>query len=327
MKKDLISIIIPVYNIEDYVSECIESVIAQTYNNIEIILVDDGSTDSSRKICDKYAKKDNRIIVVHKENGGLSDARNVGINTAKGSYLGFVDGDDLVAPDMYQRLIEEAIVTDSDIATCKFDYYDKNLNTNKKNNEKVLDVCDGFCAIKYLFNDLICGNYAWNKLYKAALFKDTEYPKGKYFEDIFTTYKLFLKANKVVLLNDSLYYYRVRDKQITNAEIVPFALIKDHIEAHECKISNPKLTNYKVLMYKSYLTCLKRCKRLIIQNKVTYINKKDALNFVNNKIDYMIATTQLPLFERVQAKILRAFNHVPILYNISRLKKFFEVWK
>lgn len=101
MKEDLISIIIPVYNIEDYVCECIESVMAQTYKNIEIILVDDGSTDNSGAICDKFSEIDNRIVVIHKENGGLSDARNAGINTEKGSYLGFVDGDDLVTPDMY----------------------------------------------------------------------------------------------------------------------------------------------------------------------------------------------------------------------------------
>ena len=118
--KELISIIVPVYNVEQYLDDCLISIINQTYKNIEIILIDDGSTDKSGKICDEYAKKDSRIIVIHKENGGVSSARNAGLRIAKGAYIGFVDPDDWIAEDMYEVLYSNAKKYDADVSVCKY---------------------------------------------------------------------------------------------------------------------------------------------------------------------------------------------------------------
>lgn len=120
MKEDLISIIVPVYKVENYLSKCLDSMICQTYKNIEIILVDDGSPDNSGKICDDYAKKDSRIKVIHKENGGLSDARNAGLKIATGKYIGFVDSDDYISVEMYEKLYNQAKKEDADIACCNY---------------------------------------------------------------------------------------------------------------------------------------------------------------------------------------------------------------
>lgn len=213
MNIPIISIVVPVYNVEKYVGHCIQSILNQTYNKFELILVDDGSTDDSGKLCDEWAEKDNRIVVIHKENGGLSDARNAGIEIAKGEYLAFVDSDDYISPSMYQRLFSSVNNYDADIAMClAYNIYDDdstyydiefgNLTIFQKNE-----------ILKSLFNHKL-NNFAWNKLYKRELFNDIRYPKGKIYEDLFTTYRLLDKCNKVVLDSSQLYYYRIRKDSI-----------------------------------------------------------------------------------------------------------------
>ena len=137
MGKHLISIIVPVYNISECIEGCIKSILNQSYSNIEIILVDDGSTDGSGSICDKYKEIDSRVVVLHKENGGLSDARNKGLEIAKGDYIGFVDGDDVIHKDMYNTLLRQLLLYDADISICRFQKFtdkDKNSILNSINN-------------------------------------------------------------------------------------------------------------------------------------------------------------------------------------------------
>lgn len=213
--KSLISVIIPFYNVEAYASKCIESVINQTYRNLEIILVDDGSPDNCGKIIDEYAKKDKRIKVIHKKNGGLSDARNKGIEVATGKYIGFVDSDDYIKEDMYEYLHNLIIDNDADIAICGvLDFYeDKELVI--PNVEEDIKNYNSVDAIKELLLDNSIRSHAWDKLYKRELFtKDCYYPKGKKMEDIATTYKLFEKAKKVVVSNVPKYYYLQRSNGI-----------------------------------------------------------------------------------------------------------------
>lgn len=134
--KELISIIVPVYNVEQYLDDCLISIINQTYKNLEIILIDDGSTDKSGKICDEYAKKDSRIIVIHKENGGVSSARNAGLRIAKGAYIGFVDPDDWIAEDMYEVLYSNAKKYDADVSVCKY----KIVKNRRKDNLNAINL-------------------------------------------------------------------------------------------------------------------------------------------------------------------------------------------
>jgi len=180
---DLISIIIPVYNVEKYLERCVKSVINQTYKNLEIILVDDGAKDNSGKMCDELSKLDSRIKVIHKENGGLSDARNFGLKIATGDYIGFVDSDDYIADDMYETLYHTIKNNNADISIVSFYemYKEKVIGVRDSGNLEILSKQE---AMKELLIDTKIQSYAWNKLFKKELFNDLKFPTGKNFEDI-----------------------------------------------------------------------------------------------------------------------------------------------
>lgn len=211
---ELISVIIPIYNIERYIGKCINSIINQTYKNLEIILVDDGSTDKSGQICDEYAQIDTRILVIHKKNEGLSDARNSGLDICKGKYIGFVDGDDWIADDMYEFLYRTLIERQADVAVCgHFIEDDEGVYDSEcaDGNLKIYNCREAVCAI---VKDEEIHSFAWDKLYKRELFDGIRYPAGRYVQDIFTTYKIFEKADKVACNNQPKYYYYQRKNSI-----------------------------------------------------------------------------------------------------------------
>lgn len=213
-----ISVIVPVYNVGLYIRRCLDSLIEQTFDDLEIILVDDGSTDDSPKICDDYASRYGNIRVIHKENGGLSDARNVGIDAAKGKFLGFIDPDDWVTPDFYSYLYEGIQNYGADIAVCE--YYNVWEKTADATNRQAPRFFKGEESLKALLL-LKIGNYAWNKLYKRELFgHDIRYPRGKKYEDVQTTYRLFQRAALVVALPEAKYYYLRRSDSITGLKTV-----------------------------------------------------------------------------------------------------------
>lgn len=191
--KDLISVIVPVYNVEKYIHRCIDSIIEQTYENTEIILVDDGSPDNCPKICDEYEKKDKRIKVIHKKNGGLSDARNVGIEASKGKFICFIDSDDYIEKNYIKKMYESIIKNNSDIAICNYNrvYYDKTMP----------------CEVNEFNTINFITPAAWNKLYKKDLFKNIKYPVGMYYEDLGTIPKLLMSGIKYCFVEDYLYNY------------------------------------------------------------------------------------------------------------------------
>lgn len=211
-----ISVIVPFYNVEKYADRCINSIVKQTYKNLEIILVDDGSKDNSGKICENWKNKDNRIIVLHKKNGGLSDARNAGIKIATGEYIAFIDSDDYIDYDMLNTLYDNLKKTSSEISICKFKQTDEKSKVEFKKSTKLLEYSREE-AIKELLQDKDITNHAWNKLYKKELFSDIEYPKGRNFEDIGTTYKLFSKCKKIVYTPSECYAYIIRENSITGS--------------------------------------------------------------------------------------------------------------
>lgn len=216
--KDLISIVIPVYNVEKYVRRCIESVQKQTYKNLEIILVDDGSTDSSGKICDEYANKDQRIVVIHKKNGGLSDARNKGINIAQGKYIGFVDSDDWISEKMYEILYNNIIKYEADISSCELirtRNVNEIINNQKYNNEVYTYNLDEYMKIFFKVGTQKCVYYAWNKLYKKELIEKDLYPIGLTSEDVEGTFKALIKCQRIVNVNYPYYYYFINENSIT----------------------------------------------------------------------------------------------------------------
>lgn len=212
---ELITIIVPVYKVEPYIYRCVDSIINQTYKNLEIILVDDGSPDNCGSICDEYAKQDNRIKVIHKKNGGLSDARNVGIDIACGDYLGFVDSDDWIEPDMVEILIDDATTNNADISCCG--YYKVYNDGSKLNNVRgFIDnrVFKGKEIFKnfFLFTDFVI----WNKIYKKSIFKEIRFPLGKLYEDTRIMYKICDTANIATWNPLPKYWYFQRDDSIMN---------------------------------------------------------------------------------------------------------------
>lgn len=211
---DKISVIVPVYNVEKYLSKCVDSIIKQTYRNLEIILIDDGSPDNCGAICDEYAEKDNRIKVIHKPNGGLSDARNAGLDIATGEYIAFVDSDDYIAENMIEKLYERLIKDGSDMALCGFEYVNESYGSAEDNKTDITNcIVDekGFFNEMYGCNQVYCV-VAWNKLYKKALFENERYDYAKCHEDQFIIHRLVMKCNKISFLEDKLYFYlRRRD--------------------------------------------------------------------------------------------------------------------
>ena len=214
MEKDLISVVVPVYNVEDYLNRCVDSIVNQTYKNLEIILVDDGSTDSSGKICDDCAKDDERIKVIHKENGGLSDARNAGIDIASGKYITFVDSDDVISHDCVNFLYELLKNNNSSISVCDYQLFKDKIKV-----KKIKRKCVNYSRMEMLEYILYGGHNlisACGKLYDISLFNSVRYPKGCLYEDVYTTYLLYEKSENVVVSNEKKYFYFVRSNSITN---------------------------------------------------------------------------------------------------------------
>lgn len=208
----LVSVVVPIYNVADYLEECIDSIKEQSYKNLEIILVNDGSTDGSQFICKKYDGLDKRIKCINKSNGGLSDARNVGLRAALGEYICFVDSDDYVSSEYIHDMLNEALLNEADIVCCGFQKKEGDLVVDERCTKKT-QILSNRQALVDLFSPRgTIYPMAWNKLYRRILFSDfhIEYPVGKINEDEFTTYQLLYNANKTVVLNRVLYYYRTR---------------------------------------------------------------------------------------------------------------------
>lgn len=244
--RPLISVIVPIYNISAYVDDCVQSVCAQRYDNLEIILVDDGSTDDSGLRCDIYSSMDSRIKVIHKKNGGLSDARNVAIDICSGDYITFIDGDDIVSPDYIDKLYRLIKSTDSQIAICGHkDFYTLPIADSVKTDSFIVFSPD--CAIREI---LVNGKFttsAWAKLYYRNIFDHIRYPKGKLFEDLPTTWKTFDLANRIVFTPSQEYFYRQNPSSIMNSKFNPKKL--DIINNHRSLIEGlterrPELLKY-----------------------------------------------------------------------------------
>jgi len=217
MDKGKVSVIVPVFNVEEYLSKCLDSIINQSYYNLEIILIDDGSTDLSSFICDEYCSLDSRVVVVHKTNGGLSDARNTGINLATGEFFCFIDSDDYIDVNMIEELINLLSFHDADIAVCDFLEVSPNMDISKISlNNETIEIISNIEELENLFSK----NYlqtvvSWNKLYKKELFNNIRFPVGKLHEDEFTTYKIIFQAKKIVHTKKKMYFYLQRATSIT----------------------------------------------------------------------------------------------------------------
>ena len=232
MAKSLISIIVPAYKVEPYIRKCVESIICQTYRQIEVILVDDGSPDNCGVICDEYAQKDDRITVIHKKNGGLSSARNAGLDIATGEYLMFVDGDDWVEPEFCKTALKLAEKNDVQMVSFGYNMVFANADGTLTCKKKRLSPPEGFMdaseAVRHMIqHDYVMNNHVWNKLYKRSLWGDARFEEGRVWEDQGVTYLMAIKAGKVYVSNTVLYNYIQRNNSIMGSMMVSPKAITD----------------------------------------------------------------------------------------------------
>ncbi|MBR5509665.1 MAG: glycosyltransferase family 2 protein [Lachnospiraceae bacterium] len=320
----LISIIVPVYKVEKYLERCVESLLSQTYQNLELILVDDGSPDRCPEICDAYAKKDERIRVIHQNNAGLSGARNAGIDVAKGEYLAFVDSDDYIASDFIQSLYELLQETGCAIGQCRFAYVQG--EPLKKDNNSSVHIYRGESLMERLYGLEEEATYfvvAWNKLYKRELFQEIRYPLGRIHEDEATTYRLFHQGKTLAFSDRALYgYYTENAGSITSV----FSRKRlQWLEAHEERIAFFKQNGYEKLLSEAYrklcdacITFYFRCTEDVEDSAEIRKELKKRLKVYRMEGEKWIST--LPLRTRVGYQL---FEVLPSLYG-KLLKKMQE---
>ena len=317
MKKILVSVMLPVYNTSKYLKRCLDSVINQTYKNLEIILVDDGSTDDSGTICDEYAKKDKRIKVIHKENGGLSTARNAGIEAATGDYYSFIDSDDIVDLNFIERMLNNCIYNNCEISICnyKFVFNNKEIFEKRILEHKVLNSKD---ALEFIF---LNGNFVtWNKLYKKEVFEDIRFPVGKIFANIRVIPFTVIKSHNVYLDPYFGYYYYQNNGSILNSkdDLKKMDFVYNNIYMYDCLIKTyPYL---KDAMDINYLRCL-------TSSILTFYNKRKKYqkeyNFIFNELKKYkkIYLKNKYITKKLKIKIFMIFNHmVWLIIFVSKIK-------
>lgn len=316
---DKVSLIVPVYNVKNYLERCVKSIINQTEKDIEIILVDDGSTDGSSLICDELAERDNRITVFHKANGGLSSARNCGIERAKGKYLCFIDSDDIISPYFVEHLLTLIEKYNCDIAVGRYEFF-----TEKEpvfsNEEKGVEIVEGKNALDKLFGkSYVTATVAWNKLYKKELFNDIKYPEGLINEDEATAYRLFYITNRVAFSENIIYGYYMRADSITKSPFSKrnFDFLK--IAWERCEFFKEKNEEkYYYLFLKNYCWTLlefsKKTKKILGDSK----KSKELVKEFKEKSKILKKSLYISKSKRIAIGLIRWF---PSLYFLLKKKQ------
>lgn len=265
MKKIKISVIIPIYNVEQYLSQYLDSIINQTYTNLEIILINDGSTDNSEKICNQYKLLDPRIIVIHKTNGGLSDARNTGIKIATGDYISFVDADDFIDKNMYTILFQKINTTNADIIWYNHYNYQSSNEISKSSifvqEKQYLLPKDNYKFQYDLLNKYHLIGYCWNKLYKKSIFNSILFPYNRKCEDGFILISLLNKSENIICIPNFLYYYRNTPNSLSK-DTISYKFKLDFIESRLIRAIDfaslsPNTKSANTLLYRAYKYTLK----------------------------------------------------------------------
>lgn len=308
MSNPLISVIVPIYNVEKYLPRCVESIINQEYKNLEIILVNDGSPDSCPQICDEYAKKDNRIKVIHKENGGLSDARNAGMEIATGEYISFIDSDDWVEADFISELYK-GIKSGADIAECATRLVDDNDQTLSVRGSKGGKISAKDALIKLILEEGVYQT-VWNKLYKRSQIQDIPFAVGKYHEDDFWTWQIFMKTDNLYLCEKPMYNYLQRSNSIIGST---YSLKKlDGVQARYERMLGlkgvPVAEDLAVIAFVNILIFSMQC-------SVKYLNKNDKAIALKRIMDYKkevnLTATQYNMMGKKERMWIRLFMTMP----------------
>lgn len=296
MQNELISIIVPVYKVEQYLDRCLNTIVNQTYKNLEIILVDDGSPDNCPQMCDEWAKKDNRIKVIHIENDGVANARNQGIAMASGELIGFVDSDDYIEPTMFEHLYDNLIKHNSDISVCGYQINEEaDVDENVKSISQ-LDALKLICSGDYKYGML------WNKLYRKALFNGVEIPRFVCCEDLTANYYLFKKARKIVESDKKLYHYYQNENSVVHDNFGIGAF--DAVYSKEIMLKNEKNTELEEYAIRGLVrSCFVVLSGVIRNDKCT--DKYDYLrNYILEHKMEIICSSNYSVKEKIKTIIL-----------------------
>ena len=321
---DLISIIVPVYNVGQLLNECVGSLIKQTYDNLEIILVDDGSPDECPKICDEWAKRDERIKVIHKQNGGLPDARNAGLAIATGDYIAFVDCDDWVEKTYIEDLYKALKDTDSDISVCgiKMQWDDgKSMTLTGKG----CFVLDNKQAFESIITEEKLNQVVWNKLYKREIIQGIDFSVGKFHEDVFWSYQVIAKAKKVAVIDELLYIYRQRTQSMMGS-----GLSLKSIDDIEAKVKRQSFVekNYPDLTVIAKKSLLFHCIYYMQKLLRGEVKEKSEVNEIKGKLKKYYKENKFTSSEKKQLnkKERTIFNFADIsLVATGRLRNFLKM--
>lgn len=316
--ENLISVIVPIYKVEKYLSKCIDSILNQTYRNLEIILINDGSPDRCGLICDEYKEKDSRIKVIHKKNGGLSSARNAGLNICKGDYIAFVDSDDYIESCMYEELLSDIKQNNSQIAIAEVMKVNEGEKIIRKTQSKEVEVMDKVEAMsRYLLGEWIA---VWDKLYSKELFNEIRFPIGKLNEDEAIMLKLFDKCNVITFNKKVMYYYLNREGSITKTKVS----LKNNFDWVENAKENLNFINLtypqlKEEAEKRYLGSviwslhsIEYCESKIYDSEKKILQKELRKNFIK-----VITNSYISKIDKISSIIM--------ILNISRYKKIREM--
>ena len=333
--KPVVSVIVPIYKVEKYLQQCIDSICRQTYSQLEIILVDDGSPDCCGSICDRNAVKDSRIVVIHKKNGGLSSARNAGIDIAKGEYISFVDADDELHASFIEVLIGLCEKYSCDIAQCDFltiaeDSLKLPLNSQRAinlldNRQALHELCSGRNNVKY--------TVVWNKVYKKALFDNIRYPVGRIHEDEFTAHLVLWNARKIAVTNQYLYYYLQRSTSITGKKFTNNHFdVLDAFKERLCFLKENKLRKDYLITLGSYLNLIDKyyimiegdteeCKKIrsqLLKEKERY---EDIISIVSN-----VKKESIINYKQIEKDCSRIINSKIVLYGAGYWGRIYYQW-
>lgn len=309
----LVSVVVPVYNVEAYIAKCINSIISQTYADLEILLIDDGSEDASGEICETFAQKDKRIAVYHKTNGGLSSARNYGIDRATGRFVTFIDSDDYVSENYISDLLLNC--ENDGISICFHQKVRENCPISTRVAEYTACSCETITpkeAVIRFFND---NNYvsAWGKLYPLTFFEDVRFPVGMIYEDYATIYKLYRKAKRICVLETRNYFYVMRSNSITNRSLsrknMDMINVLNDIEYTLTK------ENYEDSVTESFLGSKTKCLMYLyykISISANVSEFKNELLLINSKIHENVRTVLISKYVKMSTKISL------IVYNVSK---------
>lgn len=288
--QDLVSVVVPVYNAQKYLQACVDSIINQTYRNLEIILVDDGSTDQSGMICDEYAGKDKRVKVIHKENGGNGDARNTGYAQATGKWLVMADNDDLLHPQQIEILLNVAKEKNADVVVGNYKpITDEEHPVNTLITDKVYQRAEvltesHLCDDEFLKKRSMILTTPWSKIWKKSLYEDVKFPKKSKHDDTWTTWKAYEKANTVVFVDEVLHYWRNNPQSFSRVfDLSHLEGIDAYAEQLDYFIKNKK-QRYVEIVFDEYLEMFFWCYNRMCENKAELSNLEPYLEYMKKNI-------------------------------------------